>query len=474
MAVVTDPGTDPTRLRRVLGPLEVTASGVGIIIGAGIYVLLGAATAQAGNAVWLSFLVAAGLCGLTGLSYAELASMFPSAGAEYDYTRRVFPARWAFLVGWTMTVGLMVAAAAIAVGFAHYLQYFVDVPLVAAAVALLVFDAMVASSGIGRSARLTLALSALQVAGLCFVIVIGASHVGDRSVLSDATVGGVVGAAALVFFAFIGFDEVITLAEETRNPTRVIPRALFAALGISALLYMAVAITAVSVIGAAALAESNRPLADVMAHVLGGNAQGAVAAIALLTTTNTSLLALTAASRLTYGMADAGALPTGVRRVSRRTGAPTAGILIAVVGAVSFALIGDLTFVASVTDFAVYAVFLAVNASVVVLRRTAPDVARPFRIPGSIRGVPVIPVAGSVAALAMVPQLEVRSLWLGAVLLVSGLLVHAALDRSSSREADDLGDDSRARRGSSGSGACCTWSRCPSPSASSRTSSPGG
>src|SRR5688572_18485961 len=150
------------RLRRVLGPLEVTASGVGIIIGAGIYVLLGAATAQAGSAVWSSFALAAGLCALTGLSYAELASMYPNAGAEYDYTRRAFHERWAFLVGWTMIVGLMVAAAAIAVGFAHYLQHFVDLPLAAGAVGLLLVDAVIAMSGIQRSARLTLALSAVQ------------------------------------------------------------------------------------------------------------------------------------------------------------------------------------------------------------------------------------------------------------------------------------------------------------------------
>jgi APA family basic amino acid/polyamine antiporter len=420
----------------VLGPLEVTASGVGIIIGAGIYVLLGAATAEAGNAVWLSFLVAAVLCGLTGLSYAELASMFPNAGAEYDYTRRVFPARLAFLVGWTMTVGLMVAAAAISVGFAHYLQYFLDVPLVAAAVALLVIDTAIAFSGIGRSARLTLALSALQVGGLLFVVVIGASHIGDRNLLSDATTSGVLGGAALVFFAFIGFDEVITLAEETRNPTQVIPRALFASLGISALLYMVVAIAAISVLGAPVLAESNRPLADVMAHVLGGNAEGVVAVIALLTTTNTSLLALTAASRLTYGMADGGALPRAARRVSRRTGAPTVGILVAAVGAIAFALLGDLTFVASVTDFAVYAVFLAVNAAVIILRRTAPDAIRPFRIPGAIRGIPVIPVAGSIAAFAMVPQLEGRSLWLGGALLAVGLLARELLDRTARHHAD--------------------------------------
>jgi APA family basic amino acid/polyamine antiporter len=418
------------RLRRVLGFVEVTASGVGIIIGAGIYVLLGAATERAGNAVWLSFVLAAGLCALTGLSYAELASMFPNAGAEYEYTRRVFPERWAFLVGWTMVVGLMVATAAIAVGFAHYLQYFVDIPLVAAAVALIVANAAVALSGIRRSARLALALSAIQVAGLVFVIVIGATHVGNRSVISDVSVDGVFGGAALVFFAFIGFDEVITLAEETRDPTKTIPRALFAALGISTLLYMAVAVASVSVIGAGVLADSKRPLADVMAHVLGGRAEGAVAAIALVTTVNTSLLALTATSRLTYGMAASDALPSAAGRVARRTGAPHVAIVVAATGAIVFALVGDLTFIASVTDFAVYAVFLAVNTAVVVLRRTAPDVPRPFRSPGAIRGVPVLPIAGSVAALAMVPQLPVRALWLGAALLVFGLGAFRFLDHS--------------------------------------------
>ena len=415
-------------MRRVLGPLEVTASGVGIIIGAGIYVLLGAATAQAGNAVWLSFALAAGLCGLTGLSYAELASMFPNAGAEYDYTRRVFAERWAFLVGWTMVVGLMVAAATIAVGFAHYFQYFADIPVAAAAVGLLVFDAAVALSGMHRSARVTLALSALQVTGLLVVIVIGIPHLGSENLVADASVSGVVGGAALVFFAFIGFDEVITLAEETREPTKVIPRALLSALAISTALYMIVAVAAVSVIGAAALAGSSRPLADVMAHVVGGRAEGAVAVVALITTTNTSLLALTAASRLTYGMADTGALPAPLATVSRATRVPAMAIVVAAIGAIAFACVGDLTFIASVTDFAVYIVFLAVNTAVILLRRRAPNESRPFRVPGSIRGVPVLPLAGIAATLTMIPQLEPTSLLLGLALLAVGGVAYLLLD----------------------------------------------
>jgi basic amino acid/polyamine antiporter, APA family len=282
--------------------------------------------------------------------------------------------------------------------------------------------------------------------GLLIVIVIGATHLGDRSVVSDATLPGVMGGAALVFFAFIGFDEVITLAEETHDPTKVVPRALLGALGISTVLYVAVAIAAVSVVGADALAGSNRPLADVMAHVLGGRAEGVVALIALITTTNTSLLALTAASRLTYGMADTGALPTKMATLTRRTGAPSVAIVVAAVGAIGFATIADLTLIASVTNFAVYVVFLAVNAAVVVLRRTAPDTARPFRTPGAIGGIPILPIAGSVAALAMVPQLEATSLWLGAGLLAVGMVAYRLLDRprAQSRTASANGRPRRA------------------------------
>ncbi|HVT76662.1 MAG TPA: APC family permease [Acidimicrobiales bacterium] len=415
--------TEVPQLRRVLGPLEVTASGVGIIIGAGIYVLLGTATARAGGGVWMSFGLAAVLCALTGLSYAELGSMFPRAGAEYEYTRHVFPESVAFLVGWTMAAGLVVAAAAIAIGFAHYVQYFVDIPVQAAALPLLGVELLVALGGIARSARLTVVLSTLQAAALVAIVAIGAPHVRPAHLVSGATPGGVVAGAALVFFAFIGFDEVTTLAEETVNPTRVIPRALLSALAISAALYMAVAIAAVSVIGPNALGTSSRPLADVVAHVLGGRAETAVAVIALLTTVNTSLLALTAGSRVLYGMASHGALPPFVARVSSRTGAPVGAIALIGVFAIAFAAIGDLTLIASVTDFAVYVVFVAVNATVVLLRRNAPDTPRPFRVAGTIGWVPVIPIVATAAVFVMVPQLSLDSLLLGVGLIAAGAVV---------------------------------------------------
>lgn len=410
-----------TSLHRVLGMTEVTAGGVGIIIGAGIYVLLGAATAHAGPLVWAAFLMAAVLSALTGLSYAELSSMFPSAAGEYEYTRQALPEWVAFIVGWTMIAGLVVAAATVSIGFARYIGYFVDIDPRATALGLLVAVCVVAMIGVKQSARLTVGLSAVQVGGLLLVVAIGLPHVGDVDLRTGPGVGGVLTAAALVFFAFIGFDEVITLAEETRDPTRTVPRALLLALGLSTALYVAVAVAAVSVLGAGALAASPRPLADVMAHVLGGRGATVVAAIAVMTTTNTTLLALTAASRVMYGMAKAGAMPRAFAAVHPARGTPVRAIIAVASVAAVFAALGEFAVIAAVTDFAVYVVFLAVNGTVVILRRTRPDLPRPFAVAGAIRGVPVVPILGLASVALMMTQLDPHAIGLGMALCAAGL-----------------------------------------------------
>jgi APA family basic amino acid/polyamine antiporter len=412
-----------TSLRRVLGLVEVTAGGVGIIIGAGIYVLLGAATAEAGALVWVAFLAAAALSALTGLSYAELSSMFPSAAGEYAYTRHAMPEWLAFVVGWTMVLGLVVAAATVSIGFARYVKYFLDIDVRVASLALLVLVAAVAMAGIKQSARLTVGLSAVQVGGLVFVAAIGLPHIGDVDLLSGPGLGGVLAGAALVFFAFIGFDEVITLAEETRDPTRTIPRALLLALALSTALYVGVAIASVSVLGAATLAGSPRPLADVMAHVLGSRGATVVAAIAVLTTINTTLLVLTAASRVVYGMAKARRIPEAFAAVHPRRGTPIRAIVTVAVLATVFAGFGDFTIIAAVTDFAVYVVFIAVNATVIVLRRTQPDRARPFAVGGAIRGVPVLPLFGLASVALMITQLETVAIVVGLAACAVGVAV---------------------------------------------------
>jgi len=417
-------------LKRTLGLGQITASGVGIIIGAGIYVLLGAATAEAGSAVWIAFLVAGLLSALTALSYSELASMFPNAGAEYDYTRRVAPQWLAFVVGWVMIAGLVVAAAAVALGFASYLRYFVDIPVRVGAWILLAVVTSVALAGIEQSARLTVTLSLIQVGGLIAIVAIGVPHVGDHDLTAGSSTAGVVTAAALVFFAFVGFDEVITLAEETTDPARTVPRALLLALGLSTVLYIGVAISAISVLGPEALGSSEQPLADVVGEAIGPVSAAVVAVVAMVATTNTSLLAVTAASRLQYGMADTGALPALFGRLNGRR-APGVAIVVTAAVAAVFVILGDLALVASVTDFSVYVVFIAVNLTVILLRLWQPKRRRPFRIRGTIGKVPITPVLALAAVGLLLPSLEASALVLGTAVLVAGVAVYALIKRLS-------------------------------------------
>ncbi|MBK5289666.1 MAG: APC family permease [Acidimicrobiia bacterium] len=417
-----------SKLNRSLGLLQVTASGVGIIVGAGIYALLGAATKSAGGVVWMSFGAAGLLSALTALSYAELSSMYPSAGAEFEYTRHVAPAFVAFVVGWMMILGLVVAGGAVALGFAGYFRHFVDVPAPVVAVGLLVAMGGIATLGIERAARLTVVLSVLQVAGLVAVIIVGAPHLGDYDLVGGASVGRVLGGAALVFFAFIGFDEVITLAAETRDPARTVPRALLIALAISTALYMAVGVAAVSVLGPNALAESATPLADVMHTAIGSASSDAMAIAAMIATINTTLLVVTAASRLTWSMATVGTLPPALRVLNRRQ-VPARAIGLAVMVAAGCAAMGRIALVAGVTDFAVFLVFVAVNATVIGLRFRQPNHRRPFRVPWSIGKVPVPAVFALLTVGAVVPSLEPAAIGWGSFVLLVGVVAYGLMRR---------------------------------------------
>lgn len=421
------PPVSPLKLNRVLGLVEVTAGGIGIIIGAGIYVLVGSATSEAGAGVWLAFVLAAVLSFLTALSYMELTSMYPSSAGEYEYTRQVFPEWIAFSVGWLMIAGLVVAAAAISLGFARYVAYFVQLDSRLGAVALLCFVALVAASGIRQSARLTIILSIVQVGGLLFVIAIGIPHLGQHTVFQLNGFDGLLAAGALVFFAFIGFDEVITLAEETKNPTRTVPLALGLALGFSTVLYTAVAVASVSVLGVQALGSSEQPLAAVIEHAMGTRGGQVMAALAVISTTNTTLLAVTASSRLLYGMAARGSLPSKLAVLNPLRRTPVNAILLTVAVAAAFTMFHDLRLVASTTDFAIYCVFLAVNGSVIALRFKASERPRPFRTPGSLAGVPLTPLLALFSVIIMVTQLEPTAITLGSALLCTGPLAYLSL-----------------------------------------------
>ena len=416
--------------KRVLGLPQVTMSGVAVIIGAGIFVLLGPATREAGGAVWLSFVFAGALSALTAFSYMELASMFPKAGSEHEFASQVF-SRWvAVVVGWSMTAALVVAAATVSLGFGRYLNEFVSVDERLAAAVLLLIMAVVSYLGMERAAWLVILLALVEIGSLIAVIVIGVPSVGNHDLLSGSFTG-VLSAAGLVFFAFIGFDEVITLAEETRDPTWTVPRALLLALGISTLLYVGVAVSAVSVLGADALAVADRPLAAVGEKVFGGWAGSALSSAAMVSTGTTVLLVLTAGSRMFYGMAGANDLPRFLAEV-RFQRVPLNALIVTVIAALGLLLLGDLKTLASATDALIYLTFLVVNAAVVALRRTQPELRRPFRIRGAIGWVPVL---AFIAVVVVARELQQSSFWMVGVIVALGLAVHALHRVTSRREA---------------------------------------
>ncbi|MGK2966076.1 MAG: APC family permease, partial [Tepidiformaceae bacterium] len=378
--------TEAPALRRRLGLFETTVSGIGIILGAGIYALVGEAAGIAGNAVWLSFLIAAAVSALTGLSYAELASMYPKAGADYEFARRGLGQRPGFVVGWLMVVSNLVGAAAVALGFGGYLAVFVDIdPAVLAAVAV-VGCTLLAFAGVREAIIVSIVLTFVEAAGLIFVVVVGLPDIGERDLFDGPGIGPLFSGAALVTFAYIGFGQVASLAEETKNPARVIPAAVLISLGVTAVLYVLVAIAAVSAIGAPALAASDAPLADVAAIAIGGRARDVVAVIALFSTANTVLLMLMAASRMIYGMSSGedAALPRFMAWVHPVVHTPARAILVCLVVALGFTFSGDLRFVAGASNFAVFVAFIGVNLALIVLRYRAAGAARPFRVPGSI------------------------------------------------------------------------------------------
>ncbi|MEK7247262.1 MAG: APC family permease, partial [Chloroflexota bacterium] len=349
------------------------------------------------------------------------------AGAEYAFARHAFNEFSGFITGWLMISANIIAAAAVSIGFAHYVQHFSDVNLHVSAAALIFALTAIIAGGLHRSIWLSVVLVVLQAGGLLLVIAAGAPHFGDRSLTEGASVAGVWGAAALIFFAFIGFDEIVTLSEETRDASRTILRALLLALGISTVLYVLVAIASVSVIGADRLGDSDTPLTLVMAHNWGDGAGDIVAVIALASTTNTTLLVLTAASRLMFGMSRDHSLPVVFSRLTPGGRAPWVTAGLAGAAALGFTLIGDIRLVASATDFAVYAIFIVVNGALIALRFRAPEAARTFSTPFAIARVPVLPVMCIVAAALMATQLESSAWFIGISAFALGILAWLAM-----------------------------------------------
>ncbi len=409
-------------LRRELGPVAVTLSGVGIILGAGIYALLGEATGLAGNAVWLTFAVSALVAGFTALSYAELSSMYPRASAEYEYVSSAIGRKVAFVVGWLIILSGIFGVATVSLGFAGYFSDLANAPLLPSAVGIILVLSAILLYGIRETAWVAIVLTLIEAGGIVMIILIGLPHLGSVDYLEmPLGLAGVFQASALVFFAYMGFEEMVKLSEEARDPVRTVPRALILALAVTTILYILVSLAAVSVVGWEQLAASRAPFADVAYIALGEVAFTVIGVIALFATANTALMMLLAASRITYGMAESFSLPPVLARVHPRTRTPWVAVLAIMLAAIIFVFAGEIAFVANVTNFMLFLTFVVINAAVILLRLRVPDEPRPFRVPGAVGRVPVIPVLGILTSLALLGQLEPVVLLIGFVLAALGI-----------------------------------------------------
>jgi APA family basic amino acid/polyamine antiporter len=410
-----------TGLARRLGLGVTTLTGVGVILGAGIYVLVGVAAGEAGNAVWLSFLIAAAVAGLTGLSYARLARLRPRDAPEFQYVGMAFRPSLAFLAGWLILWAVVISSAAVALGFAGYLHHLLGTPILPGAIGLVLFSSLVVFLGIGESAILAGILTFIEVGGLVFIIGIGIPHFGSVNMLEmPLGMAGTIGAASLVFFAYLGFEGMANLSEEMKNPERDLPRAILLALGISTLLYMLVSLAAVSVLGWKTLSQSEAPLALVAVQALGSNAGMMLTLVALFSTANTVLLLLLAASRAMWAMSCAGVLPKVFCVIGEERRTPWLTIIVVGVFASLFTTIKNIGDVAEFTNFATLLAFAGVNASALKLFGWGSSGSGFKHVLLNI----VMPALGLIASIFLAANAGWRAALFGGMLIAVGLLVY--------------------------------------------------
>lgn len=403
-----------TRLNPTLGLPMLTFYGTGMILGAGIYSIIGEAAGRTGEPLWAGFALAAIAAFLTAFSYAELSTMFPKAGAEFVYLSRAFTSQPWFgsTVGALMAFAGSSTAAAVAVAFAGYLRAFVDVPTTLIAALMILTFTAVAIVGVRASGWVTAISTLIEAGGLVLVIALGLQSPDFGRALAALPHEGMIGGAALIIFAFFGFENIVSLAEEARNPQRDLPRAIFLSVGIATVLYILVALAAVALLDPEKLAASQAPLLDA-AKTQAPRAAVILGGVALFSTANTALISIIGASRILYGMGDAGAAPSAFKRVLPKRKTPWVTTLISAGVALALLPLDQLSTIASLSSYATLLAFTGVNFALIRLRSQQPSLERPFRVPLTIRGIPLLPWLAAMSSLFLLSRLEHRAYLVG-------------------------------------------------------------
>ena len=416
------------RLKRAISSRMLLAFIVGDMLGAGIYALVGEVGAEVGGAIWTSFTAALVLAVLTAFAYAELVTKYPFAAGSALYVNRAFRVPFfTFMVAFAVMASGIASAATLSRAFAgDYFATFIDLPIVLVAIVFIVLVAAINARGIAESVKVNVVLTVIEVAGLLLIVAIGVAAIAGAGEANpdfgrnfdfkegETVFLAIVGGTTLAFYALIGFEDSVNVAEETENPRRAFPRALFGGLLIAGVLYLLVTLIASGVVPTGQLAGSSGPLLEVVQQGPLGIPDRVFSAIALLAVANGALINMIMASRLVYGMSRQGIVPAAFGRIL--SGRRTPVVAIAFTTAIAAALIatGDLGDLADTTVFLLLVVFAIVNVTVLVLRRDPVD-ADHFRTPT------VLPILGAAVSLFLLTQTDAEVALRALILLAVGL-----------------------------------------------------
>ena len=411
-------------LRRDLSPKLLLLFIVGDILGGGIYILVGEVGKETGGAIWAGFTLALVMAAFTAGSYAELVAKYPHAGGAGLYVHRAFGNPFfSFIVAFAVVASGVTSASALSRGFGgDYLSQFFEVDVALAALALLFGIALVNFRGISESVKINVGFTLVEIAGLLLIVLIAVVAVGqgdadvgrafefkEGSNLFAATLAG----AALAFYALIGFEDSVNVAEEAQDPVRTYPRVLFGGLLIAGSIYLLVTIGASMVVPTGDLVNSSGPLLEVVRQGPLGIDTKLFAAIGLLALANGALINMIMASRLLYGMAEEGVVPRVLGRVHPRRRTPWVAIAFTTAIGVVLIVTADLEKLADTTVALLVVVFAIVNATVLYLRRDPVDHEH-FQVPSAM------PVIGVLVSIALLTQIEVEVFARAGALIASG------------------------------------------------------
>jgi amino acid transporter len=419
---------DDTQLRRAVTPAMLLIFVIGDMVGGGIYALIGEVGGRVGGALWTGFLLALVLALFTAGSYAELVTKYPKAGGAALYVQRAFRRDFVtFLLGFAVMMSSITSAAALSRAFGgDYLSEFVDLPTVLVGLGIVVLIALINFRGIGESAKVNVVFTLIELGGLILVVIIGVAFLaggdGDPGRAlefkenSDSVPFLILAGASLAFYALIGFEDSANIAEETQEPRRAYPRAIFGGLLFGGIIYMAVALVASMSVPTNTLAESDGALLEVVK--LGPLSVDAklFAAIALFALANTILINLITASRLLYGMGNEGVIPAVFRRVHPGRRTPIVAIVFTTAIAMALIATGDLADLADTTVTLLLIAFIGVNLAVLGARRDRVDHDH-FVVPSAI------PVIGVIVCIGLLTQREGEIFLRAGALLLIGLVL---------------------------------------------------